>query len=158
MATKQKHSAWCAVLTALLFAMVFNGCGNGGDASTVVRAVGGEVRELCPEIERRIKQDYINQCEDHLRANASVDDVIIQSYFGTYNGSVVVAFSSKIVDGLGMMWEEIVAGFTFSRGSISFPIIVWHDGTFYSLTSAYKQGFLTQEHLEKIHTLNSKGW
>jgi len=113
-----------------------------------------ESLEWGPELEMRIKQDYRNKLisEGYNDGSLSINDIVVEGYFGTYNGSVAV----MVRDPRGCIQaiiEETVAGMTFFHNTPAHRASVWNDGVFYTLTEAYDQNLLIQEDLEKIHEI-----
>jgi len=107
---------------------------------------------LCPELETRIRQDFQTVFNDNL------DKIRIESYLGTYNGSVALYLGLGVLD---VAWEEEVAGHIFFYPTNE-CILVWNEGAFYTLSgkgggfsiilpSAYELGLLTAEDIGHIH-------
>ena len=109
--------------------------------------------QLSAEPELQIKQDYLNQFDDGM--HRVVDDVTIHSYYGTYNGSVVLIISYND-DYPQIPSSETVADFVFGYANPGRVISVWKAGAFYNLTQAYERSFLTQENVETVHNLYNK--
>jgi len=77
----------------------------------------------------------------------------IDGYFGTYNGSVVLMMRShhQTFNGDAPRWGVEVAGygFGFIDGLLA---LVWNEGAFYSLPSAYELGLLTAADIGRAHS------
>lgn len=84
------------------------------------------------------------------REGVTADDVVIQSYYGTYGGSAAMMIGTKGSAYLAVITYETVAGFRFEYGS-SQTISVYQGGNFYSLTGAYERGILSQDGVERIY-------
>lgn len=84
------------------------------------------------------------------REGVTADDVVIQSYYGTYGGSVAMMIGTKGSMYLTVITCETVAGFRFEYGS-SQTISVYKDRKFYSLAGAYERGILSQDDVERIY-------
>ncbi|MCL2369942.1 MAG: hypothetical protein FWC80_01760 [Firmicutes bacterium] len=128
----------------LVVSVILVACGN-----------GNVMPELDSEIALTIRQDYIVAS---VRQDANVvDEVIIHVYYGTFNNSVVLALSgmdSILIDQYG--GSETIAGKTFSYTQIGFQILVWNDGSFFTLTDAHTQNLLTDDNIVKIWNLHQK--
>lgn len=96
--------------------------------------------------EDQIKQDYYVMLDN---SKFNIEDVYIYRYFGIYNGGVAVMMALYGVSLPPAIDEIMVVGlkFSFNTGR---HIIMWKNGTFYSLQNAYDENFLTVDELEKI--------
>jgi len=126
----RKSGILCAVLTALLCAMIFISCPGNGK--------GNGLLKLDPVIEAQIKQDWEEQFGRPFW---------FADYLGTYNGAVVI-FIFRESDDTGLMMQ-VIAGVTFTHNLIS-EIRVWKKGIFFTLQEAYQEGILTQENIVRI--------
>ena len=128
----------------MLSSVMLVACANGNG--------GNGMLELNPEIALQIRQDYISTS---FRDDANtIDEVFIHFYYGTFNGNVVLAISGSVsmtIDIFG--GTETVAGRTFSYPQIGHQILVWSDGTFYTLSEAYAQNLLTSGNITTIWNL-----
>lgn len=82
-------------------------------------------------------------------------DVYINKAFGEYNKSVAVIMSNSYFYYLPAEAIETVGGYTFVYQT-STPIEIYHENHLYSLTDAFKKGFITQENLQTIYNLHNK--
>ena len=102
---------------------------------------------------KQVKQSYLDSFIKRYRADATLDDVVILEYLGTYNENFVAIFydkqNSRFIDRLN---PRYIAGmdFSFSEG---FPILVWKNGIFYSLSKVYRDGEVLTNDLESIYNL-----
>ena len=143
MKTTKKDCAWFAVLTALLCAMIFMGCGGGTDNENTPITTGG----LSAKTKKRIRQDLIDYREQGF--SVSDDDYPELLYKGTYNGYVVVDVDYKPVT--PAIRNEIIAGIGFPAiGGGSLTIYAWKPGKIYTLQEAYDLELLTRENLFSI--------
>ena len=71
----------------------------------------------------------------------SIDDVIIDYYFGTYNGAVVISIRRK---------ANSYSFGTFATQPGSGYINVWKDGELYAFHQAYENDFLTNQEVIEI--------
>ena len=119
---------------------------------------------LCPELEARIKHDWVEtmiQIEHPFVSHVFVPRIAV--YLGTYNGNVVLkmAHTGLIISNDG--WSEEVAGRRFFYW-FDQRVLVWNDGVFYTLSgtldmfriweeipSACKLGLLSEEDVRSIH-------
>ncbi|MCL1811667.1 MAG: hypothetical protein FWG41_05580 [Methanomassiliicoccaceae archaeon] len=106
---------------------------------------------LNSEMEMKIKQDYFNQITKIKFPEATIDNVGINKYYGTYNGSVVVKMSD-LTGHLIMMISETVGGITINYPDTN-KALVWKDGNFYSMQEAYDLGLLCKDDLREISRL-----
>ncbi|MDR3012018.1 MAG: hypothetical protein LBU70_02260 [Chitinispirillales bacterium] len=93
-----------------------------------------------------IRSDYFNRFVKPIDNDALLKDVQIHKYYGTFGGYVVIMFHSNAEDVVG---EEIVAGITINYAD-SRRILVWKDGSFYSLQESYENRFLTEQDIRLI--------
>ena len=94
------------------------------------------------------KKEYLPQTKD---------DIFIERYYGTYNGSVVVAINGKSNykpdQDFPFRVETVLSGVSFFDLNIYcsfFPIVVYKEGEFFSLPDAYERGFLKINDLKNI--------
>ena len=123
------------------------------------RAGGIWVEPLCPELEARIKQDWV----DAHSGIPAIQDVSIDLYLGTYNDSVALMISHARGD-FSAHWTEKISDYWFHYNSDQ-RIFVWNDGTFFTLSErgacggilntpgAYELGLLTAEDIGIIYIL-----
>lgn len=107
---------------------------------------------LSAELQTQIKQDYVSSSLES--GVSTIDDVSLHRYYGTYNNHVVLALSSitkVIIDLFG--GTETVAGKTFYYAQPGYRILVWSEGSFYTLTEAHSQNLLTDGNIETIWSL-----
>jgi len=72
----------------------------------------------------------------------------IVRYYGTYNGCVVIIPYYAVIT---VTWGINIDGIIFAESCPPVPgIIVWKEGSLYTLKEAYEQGFLTRNDLLKI--------
>ena len=100
-----------------------------------------------------VKLSYLNSIIKVKRQDATIDDVVIMDYLGTYNGNFVAVFYDKqdctFVDRL-KPYEIAGMDFSYSEG---YPIRVWKNGIFHLLHEVYSKGEITKNDLETIHQL-----
>ncbi|MDR1690292.1 MAG: hypothetical protein LBR42_00425 [Candidatus Methanoplasma sp.] len=105
--------------------------------------------QLSTEIEMLLKQDYL---DDHIKSDnpdATVDDVTLAKYYGTYDGSIAVMMKGDFISHITVLEDEVIDGITIQYGS-SNRLLIWEDGVFYTLQEAYDKGILTKEDLIAI--------
>jgi len=100
---------------------------------------------LCFALEMRIREDWA------LRYPTLVsENVIIDHYFGTYNGKVVLMIRDDENGISAVVWEQEVVGFVFHY-NCGRQIYVWYDGDFFSLPQALEQGLIRAGDVRNIH-------
>lgn len=104
-----------------------------------------------------VKRTYVDIFLKEDFPQATIDDVIITKYLGTYNGSYVAVIN----DGFHVLFTEYLIslqyeGFDFSYSN-GYPIRVWNNGTFYDIVGAYENNLLTKENLSTIANLYHAG-
>ena len=113
------------------------------------------------ETGKQIRRDYLNYTPDNLPPrphNFTINDVWIEVYYGTYNGSIPVMMRFINGGSAGVVGQDVVADIPFHYGSGN-RIIVWENGQFHGLQEAYDLGLLTQEDLRSIADLrNNPGY
>jgi len=108
---------------------------------------GGDT--LGPKTEAKMKQDYLESHTWQFQADATIDDVFVQNYYGTYGDCAVVIIYDGFSAYLTVITSETIDGITITT-SDSNTIRAWKNGEFYSLQDAYDLGFLTKSDLKKI--------
>ena len=102
--------------------------------------------DMGAELENRIRRDYFQRFED---PEFTLKDVDIHGYFGTYRDSVAVMMAIRGVNLPPESDVVVVAGYEFySLGG--WPILIWNDGDFYDLLTAYNETFISVSDLETI--------
>ena len=105
------------------------------------------------DIVLQVKQTYVDRFLKDKHPEATVADVIVTRYLGTYNGSFVAVLN----DEFNKYFTEYVVeckyeGFNFSYSN-GYPIRVWNSGKFCDIPYAFKQELLTRENLQIIANL-----
>lgn len=112
-------------------------------------AINGKVENIVLQV----KQTYVEKFLKEEHPEATVNDIIVTSYLGTYNGSFVAVLNDKFHK---LFTEYIIPlkfeGFNFSYSN-GYPIRVWNSGKFYDILYAFKQELLTREDLQIIASL-----
>ena len=107
---------------------------------------------LSADTEEKIKADYVAWEKKKIFKNPNVvdvSDVIIEDYYGTYNGGEVLNISISGSVYLTVVTEENIAGYNIwfpSNGEIYFH----KNAKFYSLEDAYAKGLLTKQDIRDI--------
>ena len=158
MKTTKKNCAWFVVLTALLSAMIFMGCGGGTDNENTSRTTGGDGMQegLSAKTEKRIKQDIIDYNRKHnISFDVSFDDMYLE-YCGTYNGCIAVflqkykpSIFSITTDQAIFDGNVIIDGIEFFF-PFPYQIYVWKAGKIYTLQEAYDLELFTRDNLISI--------
>lgn len=81
----------------------------------------GNIEKIDEQIGNRIKQSYSNYYSQE-----KVEEVIIDRYLGTYNGSVAIMIGYKNNEYTSVCWEETIAGVTF-KYSDGQRIYIWKE-------------------------------
>jgi len=95
------------------------------------------------QLENQIRHDFAS------RNRVEFDDVFISFYFGTYNGASAVRISFMGEHFLPALRRLVVGGIDFGYVSFNF-IVVWHEGIFHPFSTAFDQGLLSIENIERI--------
>jgi len=122
------------------------------------------IGKLDPAIELLIRQTALDSFrarkDEPNAARATIDEITIAMYWGTYDGAVVITFGGSggyFSTDLFLTETAEAAGYHFEFTNANF-IFVWKDGYLYgssrfstSLPSAYADGVLTKEDIADIH-------
>ena len=84
-----------------------------------------------------------------MNPGATIDDIAVDHYYGTYNGTAVVIMTDAFARYLTVLTSETVGGATFHYPN-SNKALAWNDGSFYSLQEAYSIGLLTENDLREM--------
>ena len=103
-------------------------------------------------IENRVKQAYYDTYLSGV-SSQTVDDVVIDKYLGTYNGSYVVKFNeitqSRTSYYNADKWDELsLTSLTYNN------VKVWNNGVMYTIEQAYDMGLIVGENLYLIIRLD----
>ena len=100
------------------------------------------------------KQSYLDTFIKEKFPDATIDDVIMKEYLGTYNGyfvGVLYKQNSRFIDVLHQCEIEGL-DFSYSEG---YPILVWKNEKFYELSEVYGKGKISKNDLDTIYYLYS---
>ncbi len=105
---------------------------------------------LSADTEEKIKADYVAwEKKFYKDSKIEVSDVIIEDYYGTYNGGEVLGISITIYAYPAVVKEENIAGYNI--WFLSAQSVFFHKNTkFYSLEDAYAKGLLTKQDIRDI--------
>jgi hypothetical protein len=183
MAKKSGRCAlYCAIAAALLLCVLAFGCkeekagnpsGNGDNDIKLQEEIteGAEVKDETPgetegkygafpgldaETEKRILQEYFDAYVKPEDPGATVNDIWIAGYYGTYNGVVAVRFGD-FFGSAGVETEEVIASIRFIYPDPK-PNYAWKDGSLYRLQKAYDLGLLTDDDIKNIHEIYYEDW
>jgi hypothetical protein len=106
---------------------------------------------LDAETERRIIQDFFDTYVKPGDPKATVNDIWVAGYYGTYNGVIAVRFGD-FFEHADVETEESVAGINFTYPNPK-PNYAWKDGILYRLREAYDLGLLTDDDVKNIHRM-----
>jgi len=123
------------LITALLFAMIFFGCG--GEQNNNLNTSQKTEPEPEPKTwEEQLRQDYLTKLQSEGEyPELTVDDVWIKKYYGTYNG-----WAAVMMDSTGMEYDvgvqDVIMSFWYEQRVVirytdSNRILLWKDGDFY---------------------------
>ena len=140
MATKQK-SAICAVLSVLLLAMGFIGCG------------GGDKMTLPIELQTRIRQDYFNQFVMPYDNSIELSLIQIERVYGTFSEFIVVRFYP--VFGVPGVIRPIEIGGVWFDYNFASRIIAWKDGQMYTIIDAFENSSLSKTDIQNIASIDN---
>ena len=101
----------------------------------------------------QIKRDYYSKVYGEDATGDPEATILIDHYYGTYNGCVAVMFSG--IETNDAEWDIEVAGTVFHYWHGSF-IEIWKDGSIYSLEDAYEQNLLTKSDIESIAAVHQE--
>jgi hypothetical protein len=104
---------------------------------------------LSEDIKTKIKQDYLDSCTKIDHPDATVDDVMIYKYYGTYGRCVAVMMTDRFSVYATVICHETIGGIVIDY-SDSNRIVIWKDGSFYNLHEAFDSGLLTKGNLREI--------
>jgi hypothetical protein len=140
------------ILVLLVCFTVICGCKEEGSGGNDVNAHAlGTFPGLDAKTEKRILQEFFKTYvkPEDTEAKATVNDIRITGYFGTYNGVVIVRFGGYF-GYADVITVESVAGINFTYPNPK-PNLAWKDGILYRLQEAYDLGLLTDEDVKNIH-------
>lgn len=132
------------------------------DDNAVVDTTAGDETDKTVEVEKQpteprygiLTQIAYDYCHDRFVDNYKngVGEITyyVEKYYGTYDGKIPV-----IIKGVELLYNDVslketVAGYTFTYPD-NCAMVVWKNGTFYSLGEAYDSGILTKEQIKQIN-------
>jgi hypothetical protein len=113
------------------------------------------LQSLSAKTETIIKQDYLKSHVKPMYPDATVDNITILKYYGTYGGCVAVLMTDSHTLYAQVLGTEVVGGITIHY-SDSNRMLIWKNGNFYHLQEAYKKGLLKKDNLIKISDISSE--
>lgn len=105
--------------------------------------------------EYEIKQSYIDA---YLSGNYPINNILIQKYYGNYNGYDVVLIKLADHGDTGLEKNVVIGSVTFSYRFSNREILLWTGNTFYKLSEAYEKGLVTDDDLALINEYHNKKW
>ncbi len=101
---------------------------------------------LDSQTEQQMLEDFVSYLNETHSLACGVDEVGIETYFGTYNGCVVAYMRSPALYD-DALTDLVVGSYTFVLpGEGPVPLIVaYKEGTFMGLREAFEAGWLTEE-------------
>ena len=106
---------------------------------------------LDEETEKYIKQCYINNLNSS-ETPVSIDKIVIEKYYGCYNGAYVALLIRTDCMYLEVITSERVGGRVFIYPT-SNPIKVFYNESVYFLTTAYLHDILSSDDIEQIYKI-----
>ncbi|MDY3899423.1 MAG: hypothetical protein SOZ32_04365 [Bacilli bacterium] len=106
---------------------------------------------LDEETEKYIKQCYINSLNSS-ETPISIDKIVIEKYYGYYNGAYVALLIRTDCMYLEVITSERVGGRVFIYPT-SNPIKVFYNESVYFLTTAYLHDILSSDDIEQIYKI-----
>ncbi len=125
-----------------MIAAAFMGCTGPAFGSSSKDTNGNGLRD---DVELEIMQAKYRTMENIDPQKSTV------TYYGTYNGAVVVNIRHSELVYATAISEEKVAGVTFIYSDSGDSITVWYEGEFHRLLEAYELGILTDKDIAKIY-------
>jgi hypothetical protein len=122
--------------------------GSGGNDLETAHELG-TFPGLDAETEKQILQDYFDTYVKPEDTSATVNDIWIGRYCGTYNGVEAVKFFDSFWSAGGLS-GEVIAGLQFYYHK---PIFAWENGGLYRLRDAYDSGLFTDDDVKSIHRM-----
>lgn len=99
---------------------------------------------------KKIKSKYVNEYLIKYNENATIDEVHIEKFYGVYNNAYVLMMSNDYVDYLDVITDEVIFNYRFKYPNNN-VIKVFHDDSFYTLTSAYLNNILSKDDIAHIY-------
>ncbi|MCL1881541.1 MAG: hypothetical protein FWF76_05125 [Oscillospiraceae bacterium] len=106
------------------------------------------IENIPVDIEERIKADFWIK---HSSSMSDGDFVWVARYLGTYDGRLAVVMNGSAFMYATALYSETVNGLTFNYPHVGPFIMIWSDGEFYRLASAFNSELITPEDLKQIH-------
>ena len=106
---------------------------------------------LDEETEKYIKQCYINSLNSS-ETPVSIDKIVIEKYYGCYNGAYVALLIRTDCMYLEVITSERVGGRVFTYPTNN-PIKVFYNESVYFLTTAYLHDILSSDDIEQIYKI-----
>lgn len=106
---------------------------------------------LDEETEKYIKQCYINSLNSS-ETPVSIDKIVIEKYYGCYNGAYVALLIRTDCMYLEVITSERIGGRVFIYPT-SNPIKVFYNESVYFLTTAYLHDILSSDDIEQIYKI-----
>lgn len=112
-----------------------------------------DVLNLSIKIENEIKHAYVlDFCKD----SKNVNDIIIENYYGNYNGYEVVLIKDLKKGDSGVFRNVIIEDFIFCYPFGNREMLLWTGEDFLTLDVAFEKGFIHKDDLEKIFEIYTR--
>jgi hypothetical protein len=106
-----------------------------------------------PRLEQEIKTEFLKAFITPYEPDATVDDVIIEKFYGTFNTYTVVFFAREDADATSY---DVVGGIIIHYPTFTNRALVYKDKHFYTLREAYENRFLLLAHIKIIADIQNK--
>ena len=120
-------------------------------------AVQGTHFGLSEETETKIRQDYLDLHIRLTNPDATIDDVWIRTYSGTFDGCVAVIMGDRFRQYITAIFTETIDGVLFVYPNSNMAR-AWKEGEFHRFQEAYDMGLLVRDDLERIASIVSMSW
>ena len=133
-------SKFRTIVFFLLFSLICTGCTftNGNNEDTY----------LSNSLEEKIKLSYIDK---YCSSSETVDDILIQKYYGNYNGYEVVLIKDLTRGDTGQIRNDDIDGVIFSYSFSNREILLWKDNYFITLRYGYENNYISKTDLLEIN-------
>jgi len=145
----KKISVLSVLLLLLTVSLIMTACMNKATEGSQSTNENAESDPLSEKLKKQIVEDFAAYWygDDY---GSKVHGVFqIERYYGSYDGAVAVMLRGSKLEYTPAFYSETVAG-SIIRCNYGNSVMIWKDGSFFTMQEAYDQGILTVDQVEEI--------
>lgn len=145
----KKISVLSVLLLLLTVSLIMTACMNKATEGSQSTNENAESDTLSEELKKQIVEDFVAYEFGDNYVPMEHGIFRIERYYGSYDGAVAVMLRGSKLEYTSAFYSETVAG-SIIRCNYGNSVMIWKDGSFFTMQEAYDQGILTAEQVAEI--------